>query len=46
MSAALEKGMVMTFQLWGGPDLDGHMGWLDGFTGCTASCGPSSRFVR
>jgi hypothetical protein len=45
MSAALEKGMVMTFQLWGGPDLDGHMGWLDGFTGCTASCGPSSRFV-
>jgi hypothetical protein len=36
MSAVLERGMVLTFQLWGGPRE--MMSWLDGFTGCTGEC--------
>ena len=43
MSAVLKRGMVLTFQLWGGPRE--MMSWLDGFTGCTGDCPPDSRVV-
>jgi len=40
MSTALEHGMVLTFQLWGGSWL--LMSWLDFMTGCWGACPHSS----
>jgi len=43
MSVALRQGMVLTFQLWGGPSET--MWWLDAMTGCEDDCPTSSRVV-
>ena len=37
------RGMVLVFQLWGGPHK--LMWWLDAMTGCTGDCPPSARVV-
>jgi hypothetical protein len=43
MNAALKKGMVMTFQLWGTNYI--RMGWLDALTGCTGACNKDTAVV-
>lgn len=43
MSEALRTGLVLTFQVWGGPR---HMmSWLDGMTECTGECPASAHAV-
>ena len=43
MSAALRRGMVLTFQMWGGSWL--LMSWLDYMTLCTGSCAETASVV-
>ena len=43
MSDALDRGMVLTFQVWGGPWL--MMSWLDQMTQCSGDCPASARAV-
>lgn len=43
MSNVLQRGMTLTFQIWGGPEL--LMSWLDAMSGCSGNCSDGSRVV-